>query len=275
MNRPRIGFLLPHYRAPSSSHMPVVMRELAERGAVVEVIHPSDRALELSTVRAECDLYVLKKTTHTALSIAGALFAQGARLVNPYPVTVALGDRIVTARILETAGVPVPTSYVVSRREGLAPLLEAGPLVVKPYRGSGGFGVRVIRSMADLAAVPSDAEPIFAQRYHPPEGRDRKIYSIGGRLFGVEKVFPATTQAEKHGRPFTPSPELSDIAARCGRAFGIDLYGVDIILSDGKPYVVDMCSMPGFKGVPDAPCRLATYFFAAAQAASPSLAAVP
>src|SRR2546425_8664481 len=43
------------------------------------------------------------------------------------------------------------------------------------------------------------------------------------------------------------------ISLRCGRAFGIDLYGVDIIESEGMPYVVDMCSIPGFKGVPDAP----------------------
>jgi len=255
--------------------MPVAMRILAERGAVVEVIHPSDRAIDLSTVRAECDLYVLKKTTHTALSLAGALFAQGARIVNPYPATVALGDKIVTARILEAAGVPVPASYVVARPAGLVSLLEAGPLVVKPYRGSGGFGVQVVRNPADLAALRAGQDPIFAQRYHAPEGLDQKIYCIGGRLFGVEKVFPATTQAEKHGRPFTPSPELCDIAVRCGRAFGIDLYGVDIILSAGTPYVVDMCSIPGFKGVPNAPRHLAAYFFALAQAASPSLATIP
>src|SRR5207247_9306136 len=54
-------------------------------------------------------------------------------------------------------------------------------------------------------------------------------------------------------------------AVRCGQAFGIDLYGVDIIESEGKPYVVDMCSIPGFKGVPDAVPLLTRYFYEAAE----------
>src|SRR3989442_1620181 len=57
-------------------------------------------------------------------------------------------------------------------------------------------------------------------------------------------------------------------ALRCGRAFGIDLYGVDFIESAGKQYVVDMSSIPGFKGVPDAPSHLANYFYAAAERAA-------
>lgn len=266
----RIGFLLPRYGEPNDSHMPLVMRALSHQGVIVDVIQPLDRAIDLSTVRVEHDLYVLKRTNGLALSIAGALHAQGAAIVNPYPVTVALGDKIIAARILQSAGIPTPATYIVSRPSFLAPLLDEGPLVVKPYQGSGGYGVRVIRTAVDLAAIPATKEPVLAQRYHPPAGRDRKIYSIGGRLFGVKKIFPARTQAEKHGEPFRPAPELCDIAVRCGQAFGIDLYGVDIIESNGTPYVVDICSMPGFKGVPDAASHLASYFhaYAAAERAS-------
>jgi ribosomal protein S6--L-glutamate ligase len=242
------------------------MRELSERGVIVDVIEPLDRAIDLSAVQVEHDLYVLKRTNGLAMSIAGALHAQGAAIVNPYPATVALSDKIVTARILRSAGIPMPVTYVVSRPNFLAPLLDEGPLVIKPHQGSEGYGVRIIRSVADLAEMPAGKDPLLAQRYHPPDGRDRKIYSIGGTFFGVKKIFPARTQVEKHGEPFTPAPELCDIAVRCGEAFGIDLYGVDIIESDGKPYVVDMCSMPGFKGVPDAASHLASYFYEYAKA---------
>jgi ribosomal protein S6--L-glutamate ligase len=266
MNPLRIGFLLPRYGEPSDSHMPVVMRQLSERGVIVDVIQPLDRPIDLSTVRIEHDLYVLKRTNGLALSIAGMLHAQGAAIVNPYPVTVALGDKIITSRILQSAGIPTPATYVASRPRYLTPLLDEGPFVIKPYQGSGGYGVLEIRSAGDLAATPASKEPLLAQRDPAPDGRDRKIYSIGGRLFGVKKIFPARTQAQKRGEPFTPTPELCEIAMRCGQAFGIDLYGVDIIESDGKPYVVDMCSMPGFKGVPDAASHLASYFYAYATA---------
>src|ERR687887_140446 len=155
MKGPRIGFLLPHYNQPSNSHMPVVMRTLAEWGATADVIHPSDRSIDVSTVRVEHDLYVLKNTGGLAKSLAGALHAQGAFIVNPYPVTAALQDRVIVGRILQAAGVPTPATYVASRPDWLAPLLEAGALVVKPYRGTGGSGGYVVRSVAELAAGPA------------------------------------------------------------------------------------------------------------------------
>src|SRR2546430_4796643 len=112
------------------------------------------------------------------------------------------------------------------------------------------LGIEVVRDAAELAALGPIEEPVFAQRYHPPDGPDRKVYSIGNELFGVLRGRPARTS-------FTLSPQLVDIAQRCGGAFGIDLFSVDIVESAGQTYVVDMSSFPGFKGVPDAPRRLA------------------
>ena len=268
MKRLRIGFLVASRFAQSTGHLPALMRAVADAGVDVDVVHPTQGALDLSHVRVEHDLYFLKKSSRLSLSIAGALHAQGAAIVNPYPVTVALHDKIVTARILQGAGVPVPATYVASRPDLLAPLLARGPLVLKPYHGSDGIGVRVVKSVAELAAVPPGRDPVFAQRYHAPQGRDRKIYVVGGQLFGVKKVFPIRTEQDGQGEPFTPRPELCEIARRCGQAFGIDLYSVDIIESDGRPYVVDMCSIPGCGGVPDAPRHLAAYLIAAAERAA-------
>ena len=264
----RIGFLLPRTSLHASSYMCLVMQALTEGGVEVDIVYPVNHPVDLSHVRVEHDLYVWRKMSGLAFSLAGALHQLGAALVNPYPVSAALQDKIVTSRILQAAGVPTPATYVASRAEELAPLLDAGPLVLKPHQGGGGYGVRIVRRAAELAEVPYDRHaPVFAQRYHAPQGRDRKIYAIGGRLFGVKKVFPPRTETEKRGEPFALTPELRDIAVRCGRAFGIDLYGVDIIESEGTPYVVDMCSIPGFKGVPDAPRVLAEYFLRAAERA--------
>ena len=91
---------------------------------------------------------------------------------------------------------------------------------------------------------------------------------LGTQVFGVQRVWPARTYEEKLGEPFTVPPELRDIALRCGEVFGIDLYGLDIIESLGRPYVVDVSSFPGFKGVPDAALRLADYIFWAAEHAA-------
>ena len=264
----KIGMLmLRHPPTRISPIMPEVVQLLEKWGCEVQIIYPEERVTPLSQVRAEHDLYILKSGTEMALSLAGALDAVGARIINPYSVAAAMRDKIVSMRVLEAAGVPVPETYVTSDSRRLASLLDAGPLVLKPYRGSQGRGVHVIWDADELDDVSNDEGPVFAQRYYKPEGEDHKIYVIGDQMFGVKRVFPAKTYAEKTGQPFTVTPEFREIALRCGRAFGVELFGFDVIISNGRPYVVDIQGFPGFKGVPDAALRLADYLYAAGQRA--------
>jgi ribosomal protein S6--L-glutamate ligase len=261
-----IGLLtLRHPPSRRSPITPEVVGLLEEWGAHVDLIHPDDELTDLATIRAEHDLYVLKAGTELALSFAGALHAIGATILNPYPIAAMCRDKIIATRTLERAGVPVPATYTTLHPAQLAVLLDDGPLVLKPYRGSEGRGVHVVWDADELDCVPGDHGPVFAQRYHEPDGRDRKIYVIGGQVFGVKRVWPVRSFEDKLGEPFTITPELRDIALRCGAAFGLELYGLDIIINDGRPYVVDISSFPGFKGVPDAALRLADYIFTAAQ----------
>lgn len=262
----RIGIItMRHPPTRQHSIVPDVMALLAGWGVSVDLIFPEERVSALERLRPEHDLYVLKSGSDLALSLAGALDAVGAAILNPYPIATRVRDKVIATRILQAAGVPCPDTFLTAHAEMLAPLLDEGPLVVKPHRGSQGRGVHVIWDADELEGVRVDEGPIFAQRYHEPDGLDRKLYVVNGKIFGVQRVFPARTYDEKLGRPFTVTPELSDIALRCGRAFGLGLYGLDIILSGGAPLVVDFSIFPGFKGVPDAALRLADYIYAAAQ----------
>lgn len=246
-----------------------VMREaalmLSEKGATVDMLNPEERAIDVANVKVEYDLYILKSSSQSAISFAGLLHLAGANLLNPYPVVAMMKDKVLATSILLTAEVPLPETFMAARPKQLGELLAGGPLVVKPYwGGSQGRGVRIVEKPEELDDMEADQGLIFAQRYHKPEGRDHKIYCIGGQIFGVMRVWPARTYEEKLGEPFTVSPEMSEIALRCGRAFGIDLYGLDIVVSDGQPYVVDINTFPGFKGVPDAARHLADYIQATA-----------
>jgi ribosomal protein S6--L-glutamate ligase len=272
----RIGILMARHRSSRKSPlMPEVLRLLRDWGATVDLIYPDDRCTELETLRVEHDLYVLKSETEMALSVAGALHAVGAPILNPWPVATMMKDKIAALRRLSAAGVPVPETHVTSTPQSLVPLLESGPIVVKPHRGSKGRGVRVIWEPDELEDVGGG--PILAQRYQRPDGPDRKIYCIGGQLFGVLRRYPARTYHEKCGEAFSLAPELRDLALRCAAGFGVELFGLDVVVSGGKPYVVDIQSFPGFKGVPDAALRLADYIYATAQRviAGESLAALP
>jgi ribosomal protein S6--L-glutamate ligase len=178
-------------------------------------------------------------------------------------------DKVVTAKILQAAGVPAPESYVAAAPEQLAEFLDDGPLVVKPYwAGSKGRGVKVIHNTGELASVSADDGVVFAQRYYEPDGRDHKVYRIGGETLGVIRVWPARTYEEKLGQPFEVSGEIREIADRCAQAFGTSLFGVDIIFNRGNPYVVDVNSFPGFKGAAGAARLLADYIYSEAERVS-------
>jgi ribosomal protein S6--L-glutamate ligase len=269
--------MTPSWSTRRSPLMPEVLALLRQWGATVEVIYAEDRCTALGGLRVEHDLYVLKSDTELGLSVAGALHAVGANIVNPWPVAMMMKDKVAAIRRLLAAGVPVPETWVISSPQRLARLLEDGPLVIRPCRRSHGHGTRVVWDSDELDDASEG--PMVAQRYHKPDGEeavDRKIYCIGGQLFGVLRRFPARTFREKCGEPFTITRELRDLALRCAAAFGVELFGADVILSNGSFYLVDIHSFPGFKGVPDAALRLADYLYAAAKrAAAGPLPALP
>src|SRR5439155_1621559 len=93
----------------------------------------------------------------------------------------------------------------------LLPALDRGPLILKSSRRSRRPGVAVVTNAAELAALAPIEEPVFAQRYHAPDGPARKIYSIGSELFGVLRPPFARTSDEQEGRR---APRLQRLDAR-------------------------------------------------------------
>lgn len=261
-------------------NMEQLMQLLGDRGAAVQLIFPEKQMTNLADLRVENDLYLIKSGTEPALSVAGSLHVLGAKTLNPYPTVAMLRNKVIVMRALQAAGVPVPDTYMTGNAADLIPLLDAGPLIIKPYRGTRGRGVRIVHRPEELDGMDED-EFVLAQRYHEPDGpnpMDHKLFRIGERIFGIRRVWPIQTYEDKVGQPFDPSPQLQDIARRCGQAFGIDLYGLDIVMSQGIPYVVDLNKFGSYMGVPNAPQLLADHIFAAAQRAmrgEPAVSGVP
>ena len=267
----KIAFLMLRYASDVSS--PVtggVLRLLDEWGADVDVIYPEEEVISLNEIRVEHDLYVLKSRTELGFSYAGALHAAGATILNPYPASARLRDKIALTALLQAADVPTPQAFVTAHPGKLAPLLKDGPLAVKPYRGSGTRGVHVVWDPEDLDDLPCTQGPVYAQRLVDRCSTEVKVYCIGGQTFGVKRAWPARTYEDKRGTAFTVSPKLREIARRCGAALGIDAFGLDIVGSEDDPNVVDVKSFPSFTGVPDAALRVADYIYDAALRAAHS-----
>jgi ribosomal protein S6--L-glutamate ligase len=224
---------------------------------VAEAI-PEEHVLRTDDLSPSEDLYVLKSHTELALSLAGLLHARGARLLNPYPSCVAAQDKITACNLLRLAGVPTPRTWVTGDVRLTRPLLARGPLIIKPHRGHRGVGVSVVRDDAELVAAPASAGPVVAQELVRGPGDDLKVYVVGERVFAVRKPF-GPDSFTRPGRRCEVTGEVRDLALRCGRAFGLGLFGLDVIESPDGPVVVDVNYFPGYKGVPDAGALIAYY----------------
>jgi ribosomal protein S6--L-glutamate ligase len=255
----RLYFILVRRVPPVVSPVLVkVFDILRRRGFEVESGIPEEMVVRPDRLSVEHDLYVLKSHTDLSLSLAGVLAAQGARLLNPYESCLAAQDKIVASRRLRAAGVPTPRTWVTGELALLEPFVNERPVVVKPYRGHRGVDVAVVRTAAELAALPRPTVPMLVQEHVDGGREDLKLYVVGSEVFAVRKPF-SPTSFTRPGRPCEVDGELREIARSCGRALGLGLYGLDVIESTDGPVVVDVNTFPGYKGVPDVAPLIADY----------------
>jgi ribosomal protein S6--L-glutamate ligase len=245
--------------------MPVeVIRQLGAWGHRVDVLRPGSSLLQVSeAVRAgRHDAWVLKTVSGgPGLSLLEAAAAVGLRTVNDARAIRGVRDKVLAAAIGRSRGLPMPVTYAVPRPELLAeiPAVEF-PLVVKPAEGSSGRGVRLVASpdgLTELDPGPDGEGMLIAQPYVPNSGADLKVYGVGGELFATQRCSPLHPDRPVRERPVALSAEVAGIVAETGRVYGLDLFGVDVLLGPDGPVIVDVNDFPSFRQVPDAVSRVA------------------
>jgi ribosomal protein S6--L-glutamate ligase len=209
-------------------------------------------------LRIEHDLYLLKSHTELSLALAGALYSQGARLLNPYQSCSLVQSKIITARLLRSAGVPAPDSWVTGELSLAKQLVKERPLIFKPHTGHRGANVHLCRTAEEIDSLPVLDTPMIIQEAIPGPGEDLKIYVVGEQVHGVRKPFSELSFSVP-GEPVAITEEVRRISLKVGEVCGLGLYGLDIIESRRGPYVVDVNYFPGYKGVPNAAGLLADY----------------
>ena len=221
--------------------------------------------------RRDGDMLLLKSRTEAARAHAHHAERAGAVVVNTPTATDTALDRQRSAELLLAAGVPTPRTLAFpslaalareAYRPGAAPL--PWPLVIKSRTSRRGDLVRLLLARHELAELLPQwgREPVIAQEFLPNDGFDLKFWVVGDHLSVARR--PAALEVRRKDvdvelDPATLPPGLVDIARRAGHAIGLDLFGADIVLSGGRPYVIDVNAFPGFRGAHDAAKHLAGF----------------
>lgn len=224
----------------------------------VTVIYPEEELTRLDTMKVDADLYLLKSDTELSLSLAAALEKMGAKVLNNCTACLQLKNKVLATTTLLRAKLPVPWTVVANHPSQLTGLMKGRQLIFKPYRGYHGVGINIADEPSNLPSDDVYPDMVFGQDYLSSACKDLKIFAIGDEIFGVRKPFSKDSYL-KAGELSHLSPEVVELARRCGKAFGLDLYGIDLAEIGDKFFILDVNYFPGYRGVPDAPTLLAEY----------------
>ena len=241
-----------------------VVRRLVTWGHSVDVVRPGASMLRISEeIRSGThDAWVLKTVSGgPGLTLLEAAAAVGLTTVNDARSIRSVRDKALTSVIARQQGLPVPVTYTAPRASLFAEIpAELFPLVVKPADGSSGRGVRLVADPGALAAVDAELAAegrLIAQPYVPNSGSDMKVYCLAGEPHATTRRSPLNQdRAVDEGSVPLPA-EVAAMVAKAGEVFGLDLYGVDVVLGPDGPVIVDINDFPSFRCVPDAVSRVA------------------
>ena len=205
------------------------------------------------------DVVLLKSRTPEARRVARTAERTGSLVVNPPSATAAALDRAATGEALDRAGVPAPRSWSVPALRDLAADLAENtvalpwPLVVKSRTSSRRDLVRLVTSRTELVELLPEwgDEPVVAQEFAANDGFDIKVWVIGADLSAARRRSALESVDKSSDELLDPAdlPEDWIRAARdAGAALGLQLYGVDLLITEGRPVVVDINPFPGFRG---------------------------
>ncbi len=206
------------------------------------------------------DVVVARGRSEELLAFLDVAAAGGRPVVDGAAAVRSVRDKANMARALLAAGVPTPHTWIGPVAQ-LADDLPTGafPLILKPVFGDNSQGLLVVEDRATLRRTSWSEDPALAQSYLPGDGADTKVYAIGGTLTAVRKPSPFTPGPDFAAEPIPLTPALAGLAHRCGVIFGLSVFGVDCLLTEDGPVVIEVNDFPNFTGVPGADDALADH----------------
>jgi len=257
---------------PETPHHPVIAVALQQLSATHTIRLLDVRPLTDAEAIAEeekyplADLYLLKSHAPQALAVANSLEQKGALVVNSWASSVACQDRVLMAQRMRDANLPWPSTRSFSSLGNLladSEMLASMPFpqIIKSYYSHRGDLVDKVDSIEQLEALAAEwsQEPIVLQEFAAGDGWDIKMWVIDQQIFAARRRTPLEPNASKEDFPIAPKElpgEWMHIAMEIGRIFNMRLYGIDLLITEHGPMIVDVNGFPGFRGVPGADSAL-------------------
>ncbi len=248
-----------------------------ERGHKVQVIDPLRLAISLS--RRKPKLYYggreLKNVDAVIPRIGASITAYGLAVLRQFEMqgTFPLNESQAIARsrdklrclqILSREEVGMPETAYARQPSDVEKVLEVvggSPVVIKLLEGTQGKGVVLAETNQAASSVIEafhDLEQnILIQRFiKESSGRDVRAFVVGRRVVAAMErrnskpgEFRSNIHRGGEGFPVKLSREYRQTALRAASALGLDVAGVDMLISNEGPMIMEVNSSPGLEGI--------------------------
>jgi len=197
------------------------------------------------------------------VDILHALFLANIPCVNsPRSVELA-ADKAFSSILFSLNGIPTPPTFIAESLDDGLKGFEAlgGDVVIKPMFGSQGRGIERIKTKIEAEQIfqtrIDNDQVLYLQKFVPSQINDG-FYDIRAFVIGSEVVasmhrvsssWKTNIHAGGIPKPCTLTPELEELSIRTSKVIGCEVAGVDIIETDDGPLVLEINSVPGWKGL--------------------------
>ncbi|QEG43508.1 ATP-grasp domain-containing protein [Roseimaritima ulvae] len=213
-------------------------------------------SLEQITFRL-ATLHALQNVSSENDSFAGPI------VLNPPRALETAIDKYATLATVSRLGYDVPATAVVqSRSEAMEAFKRlGGDVVVKPIFGGEGRGVMRVQdpqlawfTFATLERLDAVA---YVQQFIPPGGIDTRLLVIGSQVWAVRRRSSDDWRTNVSQGAVSEGVEVTaaqrQMALRIAAEIGIQIGSVDVLdASDGRPRVLEVNGVPGWKGAQQA-----------------------
>jgi tetrahydromethanopterin:alpha-L-glutamate ligase len=194
------------------------------------------------------------------LGILHALRELGVVMMNDARAIERCVDKSTTTFLIARAGLPTPPSWTVDNIEAARSLAERelgkGALVLKPLFGSQGRGLRLITGPEDLPEPEAVSGVYYLQRFlrFPAEiFLDHRLFVCDGKVIGAmtRRANAWITNITRGGtpEPLVPTGRMIELALAAAAAVGTTYAGVDLLPDETGLSVLEVNSMPGWRGL--------------------------
>ena len=182
------------------------------------------------------------------IQILSTLEARGANIINSAASWGVSRDKWESFQAFNAAQVPTPATMVVPGEAYDSYVNNLGSLFIfKPREGTHGEGIQIIRASSELIGKEGIAQQYIAES----SGSDIRVFVVGDKAVVAMKRtatgddFRANLHQGATGEKFEVDEQLERVAVAASKSLGLTIAGVDIVLSNNGPLVLEVNPSPG------------------------------